>query len=69
MLNINFYCRISKAKSNRFAPIQMSIIINGTRCEITLPRQERPSEFHGLIAQRKGNDLKQYLDMVRSKVN
>ena len=39
--DISFYCRESKANREGLAPVEMSIIINGERCIITLPRKEK----------------------------
>jgi len=68
-LNVNFYCRRSKANSKGLSPIEMTIIIDGQRCNITLPRKEEPSLFQKLVSQKKDSELKQYLSSIRSKVN
>lgn len=45
-LNINFYCRESKCNSDGFAPIEVSIIVNGKRYFINLPLKVQPKEFN-----------------------
>lgn len=60
---IRFYCRPAKVrKSTGEAPVECSIIINGDRQMITLPRSCNPSEF-------PTQDLALYLDGVRNKIN
>ena len=66
--DISFYCRDSKVNRQGLAPIEMSIVINGERCLITLPRKEKPSDFKRDRYSRKDNDIKQYLQAVRNKV-
>ena len=66
--DISFYCRDSKVNRQGLSPIEMSIVINGERCLITLPRKEKPSDFKRDRYSRKDNDIKQYLQAVRNKV-
>lgn len=66
--DISFYCRESKTNRQGLAPIEMSIIINGERCIITLPRKEVPSEFKRACSSKRDNDIKQYLQAVRNKL-
>ena len=66
--DISFYCRESKTNRQGLAPIEMSIIINGERCIVTLPRKESPSEFKRCCTSKRDNDIKQYLQAVRNKV-
>ena len=66
--DISFYCRESKANRSGLAPVEMSIIINGERCIITLPRKEVPSEFKRACSSKRDNDIKQYLQAVRNKL-
>ena len=66
--DISFYCRKSKVNRQGYAPIEMSIVINGERCLITLPRKEQPNDFKKDCNSRKDNDIKQYLQAVRNKV-
>lgn len=66
--DISFYCRESKTNRQGLAPIEMSIIINGERCIVTLPRKENPSEFKRCCTSKRDNDIKQYLQAVRNKI-
>lgn len=67
--NVSFYCRESKAGVKGFAPIEMTIIINGERSVITLPRKEKPKEFKASIQAKRNNDVKDYLNAVRHRLN
>lgn len=66
--NINFICRQSKVGKLGKAPVEMSIIINGRRTYISLPRKENPKDFHKLITAKKANNLKDYLEQTYQKV-
>ena len=46
----------------------MTIIINGKRVCLTLPRKEDPKQFQKLIASKKMNPLKEYLEEMYQKV-
>ncbi len=63
--NVSFYCRESKVGVKGYAPIEMSIVINGERTVITLPRKEKPKEFKASIQAKRNNDVKNYLNAVR----
>ena len=67
--NVSFYCRESKAGVKGYAPIEMSIVINGERAVITLPRKEKPKEFKASIQAKRNNDVKNYLNAVRHRLN
>ena len=67
--SLQFYCRNSKAGRNGLAPIEVSLIINGSRVFINLPRKELPGEFKKAIGQRRNNPIKDYLFEVRNKFN
>lgn len=67
--NVNFYCRPSKASVKGFAPIEMSVIINGERTYITLPRKEKPEDFNAAVISRRNNDIKVYLAATRNRLN
>lgn len=67
--SLAFYCRSSKADKRGLAPLEISIIINGKRLFCHLPRKERPEEFQKAIRQKRDNDLKRYLDQIRTKFN
>lgn len=66
--NINFICRKSKVGKLGKAPVEMSIIINGRRTYISLPRKEDPKDFQKLIAAKRANNLKNYLEQTYQKV-
>ena len=67
--NVSFYCRSSKENSKGLAPIEMSIIINGERGIITLPRKENPKQFKAAIQAKRGNEIKDYLEATRKRLN
>lgn len=70
--SINFFCRASKVTKKGLAPIEMSILINGERTLINLPRKEKPSDFKKALAQKKSNEIKDFCGaqytMVQSKI-
>ena len=67
--NVSFYCRDSKANTKGLAPVEMSIIINGQRTLVTLPRKEKPSEFRKALASKRNNGIRDYTDAVRARLN
>ena len=67
--SLSFYCRNCKKDKKGLSPIEASIIINGQRVFINLPRKERPEEFKRQMASRKETDIKQYLEEVRTLFN
>ena len=67
--NVTFYCRESKTNKQGLAPIELVIIINGERAVISLPRKEAPSRFKAALASKRNNDIKDYLDAVRKRLN
>ena len=67
--NVSFYCRNSKANTKGLAPIELSIIINGERCIVTLPRKENPKQFKTAVSSKRGNDIKDYLEATRKRLN
>ena len=67
--NINVYCRSSKADKNGLAPFEVSIIINGKRCFIQLPRKDRPDVFKKAVESKRGNDIKDYISEIRTQFN
>lgn len=68
--NLSFYCRSSKAsKKNGLAPIELSLIINGERVFINLPRKEYPATFKKAVSSKRTNPIKEYLEEVRNKFN
>lgn len=64
---IQLYCRQSKANKQGLANIEVSLIINGKRVFINLPRKEYPSEFKKMMESKRGNEIKEYVDEVRRK--
>ena len=69
MATLNFYCRPSKQDKKGYSPIEVSIIINGRRTFHSLPRKEKPCDFAKAIASKRGNDIKDYLDVMRAVIN
>lgn len=67
--NVSFYCRSSKENSKGMAPIEMSIIINGERVLVTLPRKENPKQFKTAIQSRRSNEIKDYLEATKKRLN
>lgn len=67
--SLQYYCRQSKANKSGLAPIEASLIINGQRVFINLPRKEYPDEFKKALSQRRSNPIKDYLYEVRNKFN
>ena len=67
--NVSFYCRESKKNKDGLASIEMSLVINGKRCYVQLPRKEQPALFRKALASKKSNDIKHYLDGIRARLN
>ncbi len=65
--SLSFYCRDSKAGKNGLAPIELSIVINGKRVFINMPRKEYPSEFKKAITSKRNNQIKEYLEAIRNQ--
>ena len=68
-MNVRFYCRASKAGKDGTAPVEVSVIVNGSRCIIPLPRREYPDKFKTDTECRKNTDIKNYLAAVRININ
>ena len=66
--NVNFVCRPSKVTKSGKAPVEMSIIINGKRVYLQLPRKEDPEQFRKAITSKRMNPLKAYLELMYQKV-
>ena len=47
----------------------MSVIINGERTYITLPRKEKPAVFKTALSSKRDNDIKDYLNAARGRLN
>lgn len=69
MATLNFYCRPSKQDKKGYSPIEVSIIINGNRTFYALPRKEKPCDFAKAVESKRGNDIKDYLDVMRAVIN
>ncbi len=67
--NVSFYCRESKKNKDGIAPIELSLVINGKRCYVQLPRKENPTAFKRGINSKKDSDLKDYLRAIRDRLN
>ena len=67
--NVSFYCRESKKNKDGLAPVELSLIINGKRCYVQLPRKEIPAKFKKELRSKKGSDLKDYLSAIRLRLN
>ena len=50
MYNFSFICRTSKIDKKGFAPIEISIVINGQRTHISLPMKSEPIKFNKMMA-------------------
>ena len=59
---VKFYCRESRIRKDGTAPVEVSIIVSGTREIFSLPRSCEPSKY-------PTQDLALYLDWVRNKIN
>lgn len=64
-----FYCRKSKADKKGYAPVELSIVINGERTYLRLPRKERPEEFKKAYDSKRDNPTKVYCENQRMRLN
>lgn len=69
MANFSFYCRTSKMNRYGYAPIELSIIIDGKRSFINLPRKEKPSVFKTSMSSKKNNEVKEYINVQMTTIN
>ena len=67
--SISFYCRKSKADKKGLAPIEISIVINGDRTYLRLPRKERPDDFAKAMGSKRDNEMKVYCENQRVRLN
>lgn len=67
--SISFYCRKSKADKKGLAPIEISIVINGDRTYLRLPRKERPDDFTKATGSKRDNEMKVYCENQRVRLN
>lgn len=68
-MNFSFYCRSSKANRYGYAPIELSIILQGKRCFINLPRKEQPLRFKRFMHSKQTNEIKEYINLQISLIN
>lgn len=64
-----FYCRKSKADKQGFAPVELSIVINGERTYLRLPHKERPEEFAKAMKSKRETEIQRYCDRQRIHLN
>ena len=64
-----YYCRECKKNKNGLAPIELSIIVNGERVFVSLPRKMTPSDFIKETSRAASNDTKRFLSLYDAKVN
>lgn len=67
--SINFYCRNAKTTKKGVAPIEMSILVNGERVFISLPRKMRPDDFIKDTSSRTNNETKRFISIFEGKAN
>lgn len=67
--SITFMCRPAKiSKKTGRAPVEMSIIISGQRCILTLPRKEDPKEFKRALESKRKSEIKSYCEETYTSV-
>ncbi len=65
---VNFVCRASKAKKDGFSPLELSIIINGSRKYITLERNVKAANFDSKKQKVKGDAAtNEYMVALKAK--
>ena len=67
--SLSFYCRQSKTDKKGLASIEISLIVNGKRIFIQLPRKEYPDIFKKSVESKRNNPIKEYVNEVRNKFN
>lgn len=67
--DIQFYCRPSKTDKKGYAPIELSIVINGERNYLRLQRKERPEDFKKATESKRANAIKGYIESQRVIIN
>lgn len=67
--SVTFYCRESKADKKGYAPIEVSLTMNGARTFINTPRKETPATFKKQFESKKDNEIKQYCELMRGNIN
>lgn len=67
--SITFLCRPAKiSKKTGKAPVEMSIIISGKRCILTLPRKESPDVFKKALSSSRKNEIKSYCEETYTSI-
>lgn len=67
--SITFMCRPAKvSKKTGKAPVEMSIILSGQRCILTLPRKEDPSVFKKALESKRKNEIKSYCEETYTQI-
>lgn len=67
--SITFMCRPAKvSKKTGKAPVEMSIILSGQRCILTLPRKEDPKVFKRALESKRKSEIKSYLEETYTSV-
>lgn len=66
---ISFLCRPSKVNRDGYAPVEVSIVINGTRTYLKLQRKERPEVWQKAMESKRDNELKVYKEMQISRIH
>lgn len=62
-------CRPAKvSKKTGKAPVEMSIILSGQRCILTLPRKEDPREFKKALESKRKSEIKSWCEEVYTSV-
>ena len=64
-----YYCREGKKNKEGLSPIELSIIVNGDRVFVTLPRKMRPKDFTKATSSKTRNETKQFISAFEAKVN
>lgn len=69
MYNFSFICRKSKADLEGNSPIELSIIINGNRSYLALPKKADAEQFKKIMTSTKSNEIKEYCALMRMKID
>lgn len=67
--SLTLYCRNSKADKNGYAPIELSIVINGKRTYLKLQRKEKPELFKKNMQSTRENATKIFHDNQIVRIN
>lgn len=64
--SLQFYCRSSKANKQGLAPLELSIILNGSRRFTNLPTKFNPEEFN---KKRPSTEIVEVVEIWRERIN